>query len=633
MSTTATSGSSALSAAATAAQTIAAAQAAEQAAAQSIISGSTGSSVDVSALVTSIVGAKTAGATATLSAAATTDTNTLSAYGTLQAALEAFQTGVTALANGSALGSFTTNASGSGLTATTGTGATAGSYQIAVTQVASQQALTSAAFSPTAALGTGTMTVSVGGSSMSIAVTSANNTLSGIANAIMNSSSNPGITATVVTGTNGAHLVLTSSNPGAANTINVAVSGVANDNGLSSLGVTSAQGTNSLSLPSVSSATATLGSGSMNISVGGSSMSIAVASTETLSDVAAAINSSSSIPGLTASIVTGTGGTQQLVLKSTNTGTANAINVSVTGDSNTGDTLNSLGVVANQVSSISTTGASTITSGSAANPWNQTTPAEDTQYTIDGTAGTSSTDVITAIQGVTINATSAAIGTPAGTPQTLTVAQNTSGASSAITGFVALYNTLVTTYGQVAGFDSTQAAGSQGGPLLGNSTLNTIQNSLANIISSGVKNGNSTISLASIGITMNQDGTLTANTTATNTTTTIADALSTNLSGVAALFNTTTGIGAQLNNALTTFLDPNNGQLANSVTAVKADQASIATQQGALATYTAQLTNQYQAEFTALNSLMATTNNNSQYLTQLFGGANSAGAMASATNT
>jgi len=531
MSTTATTGSSGLSAAATAAQTIAAAQAAEQAAAQSIISGSTGSSVDVSSLVTSIVGAKTAGATATLAGAATTDTNTLSAYGTLQAALEAFQTGVTALANGSALGSYTATASGTGLTATTGTNVTAGNYSVAVTQVAAQQALTSGAFAATASLGTGTMNISVGSSSMSLNITSANDTLSGIANAIMNSASNPGITATVVTGTDGQHLVLTSTNPGAANTINIAVTGATG-------------GTSGSSLSNLA-VTSTLG-----------------------------------------------------------TGTA--------------------------------TGASTITAASTANGWNQTTPAEDTLYTIDGTAGTSSTDVITAIQGVTINATTAAIGTPAGTAQTLTIAQNTSGAATAINGFVALYNTLVTTYGQVAGFDSTQAAGSQGGPLLGNSTLNTIQNSLANIISSGVQNGNSTISLASIGITMNQDGSLTANTTATSGNTTVADALSTNLSGVAALFNTKTGIGAQLNNALTTFLNPatgaSGGLLANSMAAVTADQASIATQQATLATYTAQLTNQYQAEFTALNSLMATTNNNSQYLTQLFGGANSAGAYASANN-
>jgi flagellar hook-associated protein 2 len=36
----------------------------------------------------------------------------------------------------------------------------------------------------------------------------------------------------------------------------------------------------------------------------------------------------------------------------------------------------------------------------------------------------------------------------------------------------------------------------------------------------------------------------------------------------------------------------------------------------------------YTAQFTSLNTLMATMNNNQQYLTQLFGGTNSAGALA-----
>ncbi len=59
------------------------------------------------------------------------------------------------------------------------------------------------------------------------------------------------------------------------------------------------------------------------------------------------------------------------------------------------------------------------------------------------------------------------------------------------------------------------------------------------------------------------------------------------------------------------------------------DLTNIATQQSNLANYTTQLTNQYQAQFTALNTLMSTMNNNAQYLTQLFGGANSAGALSS----
>ena len=70
------------------------------------------------------------------------------------------------------------------------------------------------------------------------------------------------------------------------------------------------------------------------------------------------------------------------------------------------------------------------------------------------------------------------------------------------------------------------------------------------------------------------------------------------------------------------------GLISNNQSAVNTDLKSIATQQATLATYTAQLTSQYQAQFTALNTLMATMNNNSQYLTQLFGGANSAGALA-----
>ena len=40
------------------------------------------------------------------------------------------------------------------------------------------------------------------------------------------------------------------------------------------------------------------------------------------------------------------------------------------------------------------------------------------------------------------------------------------------------------------------------------------------------------------------------------------------------------------------------------------------------------MTKQYNAQFTALNTLMATMANNTRYLTQLFGGQNSAGAMA-----
>jgi len=116
----------------------------------------------------------------------------------LSAALGAMQTALQGLANGSDLSQFTATASGTGLTATTTAGAVAGSFQIGVTQVATNQALTSSAFGASTTLGTGTMNISIGGQSMSLNINSSNNTLSGIASAINSSASNPGVTATIL---------------------------------------------------------------------------------------------------------------------------------------------------------------------------------------------------------------------------------------------------------------------------------------------------------------------------------------------------------------------------------------------------------------------------------------------------
>ncbi|MCC8402171.1 flagellar filament capping protein FliD [Paraburkholderia sp. MMS20-SJTN17] len=480
-----------------------------QSAAQSIISGSTGnSSMDVSTLVTALVNAKTAGQTAALTAQQTSDNTKLSAYGALSSALSALQSGITNLANGTTLSTFTATATGSGLTATAGSGAVAGSYSVAVTQVASSQALSSAAFGATTQLGTGTLSISVGGKSMDISVDSTNNTLSGIAAAINASSNNPGVTATIVTGTDGAHLVLRASNTGAANVINVSTSNVTTDNGLSSLGVTSTAST--------------------------------------------------------------------------------------------------------------TGGQSTITSANSSSAWTQSAVAQDAEFTVGGIAASSSTNAVTsAIAGVTLNLTSAA----AGTTQTLTVAQDTSSQSTAINNFVSLYNTVVTTMSTLTSYSS--GASSQGA-LLGDSTLQTIRNTLASIVGGAVGSGSTAATLASIGITLKgdpADGTLVVDNTALST------ALTSSQATVAQLFNSTNGIAEQLNTSITNFTQTG-GIIDTRNTALNADLKSITTQQNSLALYAAQLTSQYQAQFTALDTLMATMNNNSQYLTQLFGGTNSAGALA-----
>ncbi|AIO65560.1 flagellar filament capping protein FliD [Burkholderia oklahomensis] len=489
--------------------------AALQQAAQSIISGSTGnSSMDVNSLVTALVNAKTAGQTAALSTSVATDQTTLSALGTLKAALTALQAGIGALGDGSLTQKFTATATGSGLTATTAAGAVAGSYSVAVTQIATSQTLSSGAFNATQQLGTGTLTLSVGGKSTSISIDSTNNTLSGIAAAINSASNNPGVTATIVTGTDGAHLVLRSATTGAANAINVGVSNLSGDNGLSSLNVTSTAST--------------------------------------------------------------------------------------------------------------TGGQSTIQSGGTI-AWTQSTSAQDAEFTVGGIAASSANNAVTgAIAGVTLNLTQAAVGTT----QTLNVTTDTTAQATAITNVVNLYNTVVTTMASLSSLSGAGTSSQSAGPLLGDSTLNMIRNSLARVVGAGVTTGGSTVSLASIGITFadgssssQTDGTLTIDTTKLNA------ALQNSPSTVAALFNSTNGVGAELNNTIQGYVQTG-GVFDTRSNALNQDLKSLAQQQTQLVSYASQLTSQYNAQFTALNTLMAQMNTNSNYLTQLFGGANSSGTLA-----
>jgi flagellar hook-associated protein 2 len=89
----------------------------------------------------------------------------------------------------------------------------------------------------------------------------------------------------------------------------------------------------------------------------------------------------------------------------------------------------------------------------------------------------------------------------------------------------------------------------------------------------------------------------------------------------------TNGIAAQLDDNMTSYT-PSGGVIQNRTDTINVDLTSLTNQQTTLTAWKAQLTSPYIAQFTALDTLMATMNNNSLYLTQLFGGTNSAAAVA-----
>jgi flagellar hook-associated protein 2 len=316
------------------------------------------------------------------------------------------------------------------------------------------------------------------------------------------------------------------------------------------------------------SSTAAVGTGTLTIAVGGSSTAISIDSTNnTLAGIAAAINSTANV-GVSASVITTTGGSR-LVLTGSTTGAANQITVTPSG----GD-------------------------GGLASLALTTVPAQDANFSINGFAATSGSNVVAnAISGVTLNLQQASA--PA-TPTTLTISPDTSSAQTSIDGFVTAVNGVLSSIQTLTAYNpSTQTAG----PLNGNATLEAFQNQLQSILGQFTNSGGSVKSLTDLGITAGTDGTYTTDDT------TLGNALSASLASVGNLLGGTNGIATQINNLVNNYTQPGglldtiNQGLQTSLTNVSTQQTALAAQ---MAAYSARLTTEYNAMDTAVALLKQT---------------------------
>ncbi len=195
-----------------------------------------GSVINVSSLVSQLVAATEGPQQTQIANQTSAVTANISALGTLQSALSTFQQSLSSLSTPGAFNSETaTSSDDTTVTATADASAPSGNYAVTVANLASAQQLLSAPVvgGSSVAVGTGTLSLSLGGASFNVAITSSDDTLAGIASAINSASGNPGIGATVIQGTDGAHLLLSSTQSGLANTI--AVTETDGGNGLASL--------------------------------------------------------------------------------------------------------------------------------------------------------------------------------------------------------------------------------------------------------------------------------------------------------------------------------------------------------------------------------------------------------------
>lgn len=334
--------------------------------------------------------------------------------------------------------------------------------------------------------------------------------------------------------------------------------------------------------------TDTFNTGTLSIAIGGgTAVDITIDSgNNTLAGIRDAINDADA--GVTASIIND-GTTNRLVLASKTSGSVGAITVAVT-DSGSGGT-HALTTLAS---------ASLVT----------TQTADDANLTINGIAITRSSNTITdAVDGLTLNLAKGTLASP-GTA-TVTVAQNTGTVTAAVNAFVKAYNDAIT---QIKSSTAYDAANKRASVLTGDGTARSIQSRLGSLVQAEVTGVAGGIArLSDIGISVKADGTLVTDSSK------LSAAIADPDKDVAALFSQTTsgneGIAVRFNTLLDSFVGTS-GLIASRTDGITASIKDLGKRAEALQTRLLSIEKRYRAQFTALDSLIASMNQTSQYLTQ-----------------
>lgn len=303
---------------------------------------------------------------------------------------------------------------------------------------------------------------------------------------------------------------------------------------ISALATTSSYDTNDLASP-----TTTFGTGTVQIQVGsGTAQPITVSSgNNTLTGLAAAINQAGI--GVTASVITDANGAR-LALLSDTTGTP---------------------------------GNLTVTSNVSGLTFTQTQPGTNAALTVDGISLSESSNTVTgAIPGVTLSL----MGTSS-TPVGVQVGADATTAAQAIQSFVSAYNTVIQDANhQFAVSTGTDAAGNPtvtAQPLQADAGLMQVQNQLLDAANYAMSGNNGITSLASLGITMNSDGTLAVSNA------TLQNALSSNFSAVQNFFQGVTAtFGANLGTVLGQLTAPGTGPLTVEINNIGTQQNDLTSQ-------------------------------------------------------
>ena len=342
-----------------------------------------------------------------------------------------------------------------------------------------------------------------------------------------------------------------------------------------------------------SGADAVVGTGTLNLSLGGKSASVTIdSSNNTLTGIRNAINAARDADGqplgLSATLVTSTGGAEPagtyLVLTSAKTGAANTITVTQAG----GDG----GLAALQYEA-----------GGAANALTEKDAPADAVVKVDGFTYTSASNTVSgALSGVTL-----ALKATTTAPVTLTVAADTSQVQPKLQALVDAYNGLFKVLDDQGGYN---AATKKGAPLLGDPALRSLATQLRRALTDPVAGAVGVVSSAGgIGLSVDSSGLLTLNDSK-------LDALLTGDPGaLAAVLQGTDGIAARMSAVVGGYVSFG-GVLKARTDSIDRSLSDISDQRDALAARMEELESRYLRQFNALDGLLAQMQSTGNFLTQ-----------------
>lgn len=213
------------------------------------------------------------------------------------------------------------------------------------------------------------------------------------------------------------------------------------------------------------------------------------------------------------------------------------------------------------------------------------------QLSVDGVPVDSGSNTVTgAIPGVTLSLGAA----DPDTPVLISVQPDTTQAGEALTSFVNAYNAVIGSIND----QYTLNSNGQEGVLAGDSMLRSLQSSLLSMATTSVSGAGQYINLQSLGIEMQNDGTLEINSA------NLSKALSSNFSDVRTFFQSATGWGQSVGTQLLHLTDPTLGPVAADINGLTQTSKSLGDQiknfEVRMATVQSQLTTQYQSLSTLL---------------------------------